>query len=506
MTQQYAIISVYDKKGIEDLAREFVSNSIRIISSGGTADFLEKNAIPVIPVEDVTHSPESFDGRIKTISFQIASGILYDRKKISHLDQAKKLSIPSIDFVVGNVYPFWEKSSIEMIDIGGPTLIRAAAKNYQSVTVITDPNDYIKVIKQLKKKGATTLLLRKELASKAFSYIAQYDILISNHFNRENNTSKFLSLSNGKQLRYGDNPHQKGFLFEEGKSDALGLSNFKVLQGKDPSYSNYLDVNAGLEALSLIGSKSPACIILKHNNPCGASVASTIEKAFKKSWYDGDTLAAFGGIVVINRPLTKKFAEIILEDKKFLEIIVAPEFSNDALLLLKPKTKLQLWENKALLHPSRLPYEDIKKVRNGYLVQEGHIHVLKKNNLHVVTKKKPSVKQIKDMVFAWSICQVSKSNCVVVARDNTLLSSGVGQQDRKRCCELSISKAHLSLENAVAASDGFFPFVDGPEILVNAGIKAIIQPGGSIHDKDVIDFCDKNGIVMIFTGIRSFKH
>lgn len=502
----YAIMSVYDKTNIETLAKEFVAKNISIISSGGTSEYLKRHGIPVIPIEKITHSPESFDGRMKTISFQVASGILFDRQKQSHRHQAKQLSIPPIDFVIANVYPFWEKPSIEMIDIGGPTMIRAAAKNYQSVTVVIDPNDYKKVISQLKNARATTLSFRKKLAAKAFATMAQYDILISNYFNKKKSTPQFLSLTNGKQLRYGDNPHQKGFFFSTDTKDKLAIPNFRIIQGKQSSYSNILDVNAGIETLSLIGNTDPSCVILKHNNPCGAATAPTIEEAFHNAWYKGDPLAAFGSIVVLNRPVSKTFAVAMLSDNKFIEILVVPSFSKDALSVLSKKTRLQLWINKALLKVKQHPYTEIRKVRGGYLLQEGNTHILKESDIHVVTKKKPTTSQINDMLFAWKICQVSKSNTVVVAKDATLLSSGVGQQDRKRCCELCVHKAVSSLTGAVAASDGFFPFADGPEVLIDAGITAIMQPGGSIHDKDVIEFCDKKGIPMVFTGIRAFKH
>lgn len=505
MNKRYALLSVFDKTGIEEIAQELVRNSIEIISSGGTAKYLQEKGFSIIPIEKITHSPESFDGRMKTISFQVASGILYDRNNKAHVNQAKVLAIPSIDFVICNVYPFWDKPGIEMIDVGGPTMIRAAAKNYDSVTVVTDPKDYVQVIKELKKNGQTTLNLRRSLAAKAFAEMASYDILISNYF-QKNSLGGFISLQKGQQLRYGDNPHQKGYFFKDGIKDTLGLGNFHILQGKESSYTNYLDVNAGLEALALLNSSKPVCIILKHNNPCGAAEAATIEKAFTNAWYKGDSLAAFGGIVIVNRPVTKKVASVMLKGKKFIEMVVAPEFSKDAREYLAQKPRLQLWANSKVEKIKPKKFLDIKKIRGGYLVQEGNMHQLKKSGLSLMTKKKPTKKQIDDMLFAWVICQVSKSNCVAVVKNRTLLSSGVGQQDRKRCCELCVSKATVSLKNSVAASDGFFPFADGPEVLVKAGVTAIIQPGGSIKDKDVVDFANKAKITMVATHIRAFKH
>ena len=505
--QSYALISVFDKTDILDLAKSFIEKKIKIISTGGTAKILQENGIDFIPVEKITDAPESFDGRMKTISFQIASGILFDRTQSSHKKDAKKLNIPHIDYVVCNFYDFWEKPGIEMIDVGGPTMVRAAAKNYESVTVIVDPKNYGEVINELEENNMVSETLRKVLAAKAFSYVAEYDNLIANYFQKQTNgIDHFISLQNGKQLRYGENPHQEGIFFKDAdKKDTLGLGNFKRLQGKDTSFSNYLDLDGGLQTISLIGEKKPACVILKHTNPCGAAVAETIEDAFHKAWYDGDPLAAFGGVIFINRPVTKKLAEQMI-DKKFFEILAAPSFEKEALEVFAKKQKLQLLENKHLVTPFLTPYKEVKKVRGGFLMQDTDVNLLSDKNFTVVTKKKPTEKQKDDLIFAWKISQVSKSNCVVAVKDEVLLASGVGQQDRKRCCELCVSKAIKPLTGAVAGTDGFFPFSDGPDVLIKAGIKAIIQPGGSIRDQDTIDACDKAGVAMIFTGVRAFKH
>jgi phosphoribosylaminoimidazolecarboxamide formyltransferase / IMP cyclohydrolase len=505
--KRYALISVFDKTGVVDLAKTLEAQEIHIIATGKTAELLEKNSINVIPIEKITQAPESFEGRMKTISFQIASGILFNRKKNLHINQAIELNIPSIDYVICNFYPFWEKPEIEMIDIGGPTMVRAAAKNFESVTVIIDPLDYKKVIQEITQKSETSQELRKTLAAKAFSYVAEYDNLIANYFQKEtNNQDIYLRLRNGKRLRYGENPHQQGTFFKEKTRDELGLGKFTLLQGKETSYNNYLDIDAGLQTMALIGQDSPTCVILKHANPCGVAVAETIEDAFKKAWYDGDSLAAFGGIIILNRPVTDKLAEIMFADKKFFEIVVAPEFSEEAKELFITKPKLQLLENKQLRKPFINDYHDVKKVRGGFLVQDSDTNQLDEKKMQIVTKKKPTEQQMKDLLFAWKICQTSKSNCVVVVKNNVLLASGVGQQDRKRCCELCVNKATTSLKDAVAATDGFFPFRDGPDVLIKAGITAIIQPGGSIRDQETIDACDEAGITMICTGIRAFKH
>jgi phosphoribosylaminoimidazolecarboxamide formyltransferase / IMP cyclohydrolase len=506
--QKYALLSVYDKTGIIKLAETLSKKGINIISTGGTAKHLTENGIDIIPIEKITKSPESFDGRVKTISFQIMSGLLYDRTNKDHLKQARDLKTPDIYFVVCNFYPFDQKPGIEMIDIGGPTMVRSAAKNYKSVTVVVDPSDYDEVSKELESNTNISDSLKLNLASKAFLYVARYDALIANYFQKEiKSPDQFIALQEGKVLRYGENPHQSGIFFrDKDHKDSLGLGNYQILQGKETSYSNYLDLDSGIQTISLIGKSDPACVILKHTNPCGGAIDKTILGAFKKAWFDGDPLAAFGGVIIFNRPVDGKLADSMLADKKFFEIIAAPDFTKDALDIFAKRPKLQLLKNKSLLKPSLKKYKDLKKIRGGYLVQDIDAYDLSKKDLTCVTSIKPTSKQIKDLLFAWRISQVSKSNCVVAVKDGVLVASGVGQQDRKRCCELCVSKAIKPLTGAVAATDGFFPFRDGPDILIKAGVKAIIQPGGSIRDQETIDACNEAGVTMIMTGVRAFKH
>ncbi len=506
--QSYALISVFDKTGIVEIAKIFTRKGIKIISTGGTAKHLIKNGIKIIPIEEITKSPESFDGRVKTISFQIISGLLYDRKNKNHLKQADDLQTPNIDYVLCNFYNFADNPGIEMIDVGGPTMVRSAAKNYNSVTIIVDPEDYNSVGKEISDESQTSIELRKNLAAKAFSHVAAYDNLIANYFQKETDVDdNFVSLQNGRRLRYGENPHQAGIFFKDSEStDSLGLGNFKSLQGKEPSYCNYLDLDADIQAMSLIGTKQPACVIVKHANPCGAAVAKTIEEAFHKAWFDGDSLAAFGGVIILNRTVSKKLAEDMVADKKFFDIVAAPGFSKQALEIFSKRPRLQLLENKNLENPTLGKYKELKKVRGGYLMQDTDNYILKKTDLKCVTKKKPTREQLNDLLFAWKISQVSKSNCVVAVKNGVLVASGVGQQDRKRCCELCVRKAVKPLTGAVAATDGFFPFPDGPDILIKAGVKAIIQPGGSIRDQETIDACNDSGVAMIMTGVRAFKH
>lgn len=497
MKKRFALISVYEKTGIMQLAQALQKKGVEIISTGGTAKFLKERGLQIIPIEKVTGSSESFDGRIKTISLQVLSGILFERSNKKHVREAKELSIKQIDYVICNFYPFLNNQTIEMIDVGGPTMVRAAAKNYEDVTVVVDPDDYPKVAKEITDLARTSIETRRGLGAKAFSYVAAYDLNIANFFQKEN----------GTMLRYGENPHQKGsFLKDITDKDKLGLGNFKLLQGKSPSFNNLLDMHAALEVITLIGQEEPACVIVKHTNPCGVAIDKSIEKAFHKAWFDGDSLAAFGGIVIVNRMVTGNLAKSMVSDKKFFEILAAPQFAKEALIIFAKKPGLQLWKNKALTKPFIRRYQDIKRIRGGFLMQDMDVYQLTLKDLRVVTKKKPTKRQIDDLLFAWKIAQASKSNCVVVAKNKTLLSSGVGQQDRKRCCELCVNKAAKSLKNTVAATDGFFPFRDGPDVLIKAGVKAIIQPGGSIRDQEVIDACNEKEVAMVFTNVRAFRH
>lgn len=511
--KHFALISVYNKEGIEKLAKTLEKLGMSILATGKTAGFLMEKGIHVTPVEKITGNQEVFDGRMKTISFAIEAGILFDRSNKKHVSEAERFHVPQIDFVVCNFYPFWEKPGVEMIDVGGPTMVRAAAKNFEHVTVLVDPTDYDKVTARLE------VSIRKQLAAKALSYVADYDIQIANYFQEQtdNRDRHFIAMNKGVVLRYGENPHQKGYFYQEPQeeSDPLNLGSFFVLQGKAMSFNNLLDVSAGVETIALIGQKEPAATIIKHTNPCGAAIGADISDAFKKAWYDGDPLAAFGGTIVVNRIVTGTLAQTMLSDKKFFEVLIAPDFEKEALSVFAQKPKLQLWKNKALEKPHLLPYKDVKKIRGGYLLQDGDVYEIKAEDFRVVTKKKPTEEQIQDLLFAWKIAQVSKSNAVAAVKHRVLLASGVGQQDRKRCAELCVSKAlhrtvqgkaGKSLAGAVAATDGFFPFRDGPDVLIKAGIKAIAQPGGSIRDHEVIDACNEQDAAMVFTGVRNFKH
>lgn len=513
-----ALISVTDKTGIVELAKELTGLGWEIISTGGTAKVLRKAGIKIIPIEKVTGNPEAFGGRMKTISFQIESAILFDRKNPKHVQQAKELDIKPIDMVVCNLYPFEKTVAnpgvsgdevIENIDIGGPTMIRAAAKNFKSVVVVIDPKDYPRIIRDLKDFGSLIPMdTRMYLAAKVFKRMADYEAAIDKFMAERFLNERVLRLSfrKGKELRYGENPHQKGkFYSDENLTDPLAISNFKQLQGKALSFNNYLDIDAALYTISQIDRKNPTCVVIKHTNPCGAAIHPTsLYKAYEKAW-QGDPLAAFGSIIAVNRIIYKSMAQKML-DGRFFEVLLAPEVDKRALEVFSKKPNLRILVNPTLENLKVSQQYDLKRVRGGILKQDADTYEVTKKDLKVVTKSKPTERQIQDLLFAWKVCKSTKSNTIVIAKDGMLLGSGAGQQSRVKCCKLAVSNAAARAKGAVAASDAFFPFSDGPEVLIKAGVKAIIQPGGSRNDQLTIDFCNKHKIVMVFCGVRCFRH
>lgn len=522
-----ALISVFDKAGVVDFAKGLEKLDWWITSTGGTYKTLKAAKIKVIPIEQITGSPEILDGRVKTISYQLAAGILFDRAKKRHRQKVQAGNLPQIDMVVVNLYPFEEtiskkhnlEDAIEMIDVGGVTLLRAAAKNYKFVTVLIDPKDYPLVLEGLEKQGEVPIETRKRLAAKAFWRVSGYDNAIDVYLARQLLGDSVLKMSfcKGKQLRYGENPHLAGWFYKEMTNDPLALQNFKVVQGKKLSFNNFLDISAAVDALSEIGGDSSACVIVKHNSPAGAAVDRDIEKSYNKAWYSGDPLAAFGGVIAVNREVDEKLASEMLSqkgEKKFFEVLIAPSLASKASKVFSQRKKLIVLTNKALGKPKLRKGSDYKYVRGGVLKQDFDSKEIKEKDLKVVTKKRPTKEQIEDLLFAWRMVKVSKSNAITIVKNQTLISSGVGQQDRKEACRIAVFKAtdpargknKKTPVGAVAASDAFFPFADGPEILIKAGIAAIIQPGGSIREQETIDLCDKHKIAMVFTSVRAFKH
>ena len=506
-----ALISVSDKTGVLDLARELQKFGIEIISTGGTAALLKKEGIPSIEISEYTGSPEILDGRVKTLHPMVHGGLLYVRDKEDHIQQAKKHGIKPIDMVVVNLYPFEAtiaradvtlEEAIENIDIGGPSMLRSAAKNYRSVTVITDPSDYADVIENLvANDGETTLKMRERLAIKVFVTTSKYDATISNYLNKEQETRCGFSLCIplAAQLRYGENPHQKAALY--GNFDDY----FTKLHGKELSFNNILDITAASDLIDEFS--EPTVAILKHTNPCGVGSDPDLKLAWDKA-FATDKQAPFGGIIICNRPVTRELAEAISEI--FSEVIIAPEFEPEARVLLQKKKHLRLMKK---LQAAKLPEEsDVRSVIGGMLVQDHDGKVSKDlENLEnkVVTSQPPTQKQMEAMAFGWKVVKHVKSNAIVYCSHDRTLGIGAGQMSRVDSSRIAIWKAKdagLSLAGSIVASDAFFPFADGLIAAAEAGAVGAIQPGGSIRDPEVIEAANQKGIAMVFTGTRHFKH
>ncbi|NPA32952.1 MAG: bifunctional phosphoribosylaminoimidazolecarboxamide formyltransferase/IMP cyclohydrolase [Aquificae bacterium] len=504
-----ALISVYNKEGIHKLAKALEELGYEIISTGGTARFLKEKGIKVTEVSSITNFPEILGGRVKSLHPKIHGGILYRDWVEEDKRQVEEHGIPKIDVLVVNLYPFEEKLKeglperelMEFVDIGGPALIRAGAKNFFRVVVLVDPEDYDWVIEKLR-KGALTVEDRAYLAQKAFSLTAYYDALIAGALKRlHSNDSLFtfeaLPLKRLKKLRYGENPHQRGFLYEN-PLEELGITKAQVLQGKEMSFNNYLDADSALRLVSEFPNDT-VCAIIKHTNPCGVAVGKTPEEAFKRA-LDADPVSAFGGIVAFNDKLDPNTAKELTS--LFLEIVIAPDYDEEALAVLSKKKNLRVIKVFGL--QSSL---DVKKVSGGYLLQDEDTVLYE--NLKVVTKKEPSAREMHDLVFAWKVVKHAKSNAVVIAKDQMTLGIGTGNVSRVDSLKCAIAKAKergFSLKGAVVASEAFFPFRDSIDIMAKEGISAVIQPGGSIRDEEVIRACDEHGIAMLFTNMRHFKH
>ena len=509
-----ALISLSDKEKLKSVLEVLKKNKVNIISSGGTYKSIKKLGFKCKEVSQFTGFEEMLDGRVKTLHPKIHSGILFKRDKKTHKEQMRKKNFEPIDLVIVNFYPFEEtikKSSnkekiIENIDIGGPSMVRAAAKNFKSVTIITDKEDYSELIKEMKKfKGSTTLSFREKMASKAYGLTAYYDAIVSEWFNRDIGLDfperKTFFGKKINQLRYGENPHQKSSIYINSlKSNDINL---QQLSGKDLSYNNYNDIFASLDIL-FSNLKRPSTVIIKHANPCGVSSNRSAFQSFLKA-QASDPISAFGGIVACNYKINNKIALEI--NKTFFEVILAKGFEKKALRILKKK------KNMRVIDISKFNYESktiSKFFDNSFLLQEKDDLVFNKKKLRFVTKNKPSRKELKEIEFAFRVCKFVKSNAIVVVKDNSTIGIGAGQQNRLDSCKIAVQKARKfqpkNLINSIAASDAFFPFADGIKTLINAGVKIIVQPGGSIRDKEVIEAANKAKIKMIFTGIRHFNH
>lgn len=519
MIIKQALISVSNKTGIVELAKKLHQFGINIISSGGTAKLLQEAGVAVTEVSEYTNFPEMLDGRVKTLHPKIHAGILAKMDLPEHQQAIQNAEISPIELVIVNLYPFVEtiaradctlEEAIENIDIGGPTLIRAAAKNYQHVTVITDPEDYPVLLAEMESgNGAVALTRRFQFAQKAFSHTARYDSAISNYLTAIDSNKQQrlfpdclnLNFNIIQSLRYGENPHQEAAFYRDAINLPGSLANYTQLQGKELSYNNIADTDAAWECVKTFD--HPACVIVKHANPCGVAIADTPLAAYKLA-FATDPTSAFGGIIAFNRSVDAELAEAI--SKQFVEVIIAPEISLEASNILNLKPNVRVLTVPLQKQPNR--YE-LKRVGGGLLAQTPDSLNITENQLKVVSKAQPTRQQIEDCLFAWRVAKFVKSNAIVFCAQGQTLGIGAGQMSRidsARIASIKASQAGLSLIDSVVASDAFFPFRDGLDVVVQAGARTVIQPGGSIRDEEVIKAADEHGVVMICTGVRHFRH
>ncbi len=514
-----ALLSVSDKTGIVEFARELKERGIELLSTGGTAKLLVRHGISVKEVAEHTGFPEIMGGRLKTLHPKIHGGLLGRRG----VDEAvmREHGIEPIDLLAVNLYPFAATvarpdcsydDAVENIDIGGPAMVRAAAKNHASVTVVVDPGDYRGLLDELAaNQGATRVVMRQKLAAKAFAHTAQYDAMVSAYFTGAVGGASptfpddlNLSFRKRSDLRYGENPHQQAAFYSDPQAIGASIALARQLQGKELSYNNIADSDTALECVRQF--EAPACVIVKHANPCGAALAGSLEEAYTRA-YRTDPTSAFGGIIAVNRELDPATARAILE-RQFVEVILAPRVANEAKALLAVKDAIRVLEVGELAKPVSQLLE-YKSVAGGLLVQTRDDGAVRAQDLHVVTKRTPSLAELDDLLFAWRVAKYVKSNAVVCAKDTATLGVGAGQMSRvvsSRIAALKAQEEGLSLQAASAASDAFFPFRDGLDVIAQLGIRSVIQPGGSKRDADVIAAADEHGIAMVFTGTRHFRH
>ena len=513
---QRAILSVTDKAGLVEFARRLANLKVELISTGGTARLLRDSGIAVKDISELTGFPEMLDGRVKTLHPKVHGGILHRRADASHRSAVAEHGIEPIDMVVVNLYEFEKTAAkpgvkfeelVENIDIGGPSMIRSAAKNFEDVAVLTSPADYGAVADELSRSGGElSRSTRWKLAQKAFATTAAYDSAIASTLERISADGQGkeqgggfpqklrLTFNKVMDLRYGENPHQKAAMYSDGSG--TGVANARQLQGKELSYNNIVDLQAAWELVQEFD--EPVCAIIKHTNPCGTSTGKTLVEAFTRA-LECDPVSAFGGVIGVNRPVDAAAAEEMA--KLFVEVIAAPQFDEAAQAKFAAKKNLRLVEITNAAQSWTL-----KNVSGGILLQDADIRPLQESDLKVVTKRQPTSEEKRALLFAWKICKHVKSNAIVYTRDGQTVGVGAGQMSRVDSCKIGAMKAVLPLKGTVAASDAFFPFPDGIEEIAKAGSTAIIQPGGSVRDQEVIDAADRHGMAMIFTGIRHFRH
>jgi phosphoribosylaminoimidazolecarboxamide formyltransferase/IMP cyclohydrolase len=512
-----AILSVTDKTGLVEFARKLNQLGVELISTGGTAKLLRDSGISVKDISDLTGFPEMLDGRVKTLHPKVHGGILHRRENATHRAAVAEHGIQPIDMVVVNLYAFEKTAAkpgvhfeelIENIDIGGPSMIRSAAKNFQDVAVVTSPTDYESIANELAKSGGELSSATKwRLAQRAFATTAAYDSAIASTLERVSANGHYefhapegfpqtlrLSFNKIMDLRYGENPHQKAAMYSDGTG--TGVANGHQLQGKELSYNNIVDLQAAWDLAQEF--EEPVCAIIKHTNPCGTATGKTLLEAYKKA-LECDPVSAFGGVIGVNRPIDGAAAEEMA--KLFLEVIAAPSFDEDA------KTRFASKKNLRLVEIKDVPQKWVlKNVSGGILVQDADVRPLTEADLKVVTKRPPTAEEKRALLFAWKVCKHVKSNAILYTRDGQSVGVGAGQMSRVDSCKIGAMKAVLPLKGTVAASDAFFPFPDGVEEIAKAGATAIIQPGGSVRDQEIIEAADRLGLAMIFTGVRHFRH
>ncbi|MEY3025731.1 MAG: hypothetical protein RL136_2157 [Planctomycetota bacterium] len=520
-----ALISVSDKRDLIPFAKALASHGVEIISTGGTSAALAAAGIPVVPIEQLTGFPEMMDGRVKTLHPRVHGGLLGRRDVAEHVQAMEEHGIAPIDLVCVNLYPFemtvrregvQEHEAIEQIDIGGPSMLRSAAKNHEFVTVVTDPAQYDAVASELaKNEGKTTLELRRRLAAATFARTAAYDTAISAWMaaragNRFPPVLEVRGVKEG-ELRYGENPHQAASVYRDPTYRGPNVVGAELLHGKPLSYNNLLDAAAALELvqdLRELAADLAGAVVVKHTNPCGTAVAASLREAFAKA-YAGDPLAAFGGIVALNAQVDRATAEEIVAGEKFLEVVVAPGYDADALALLQAR-----WKNARLLAVGPVSAAPksvmVRSIAGGFLAQEADTHAIKASEFQHAAGPKPTAEMLRDAAFLTAVVKHLKSNAVCIGKDGQLLGAGAGQMDRVASCRNAVEKSGARVREgagaAVAASDAFFPFDDGPRLLIDAGVKCLVHPGGSKRDEDTFALCNERGVTCLLTGIRRFRH
>ncbi len=526
-----ALISVSDKTGIVELAQALHRLGVSLISTGGTARLLADQGLPVTEVAEVTGFPEMLDGRVKTLHPKVHGGLLARRDLPEHMAALQAHGIDTIDLLVVNLYPFESTvakpgctldDAIENIDIGGPAMVRSAAKNWKDVAVLTDASQYAGVVEELQAHGKLSLKTRFALSVAAFNRISNYDAAISDYLSAIEfdetaavpKRSEYPAQANGRfvklqDLRYGENPHQTAAFYRDLHPAPGSLVTARQLQGKELSYNNIADADAAWECVKSF--EAPACVIVKHANPCGVAVGADPLQAYSKA-FQTDPTSAFGGIIAFNRPLDKAAAEAV--SKQFVEVLMAPGYSAEALEVFKSKVNVRVLEialppGGATAWERGLNISDIKRIGSGLLIQSADNHVLQRADLKVVTKLQPTEQQLDDLMFAWKVAKFVKSNAIVFCKDGMTMGVGAGQMSRldsARIASIKAGHAKLTLQGTAVASDAFFPFRDGLDVVVDAGATCVIQPGGSMRDQEVIAAADERGVVMVFSGVRHFRH